>query len=505
MRRALVEQLGLRLEEETLNRLLEKTNFSPMLLRLAVGQLRETNVDTAAFIENLETQPQVASYLVHVGLNDLTPAAQWLAKLITVFRQPLDLHDENLNELVETANPSCRLEDAVRQLQRRYLIDDPRQAALHPLISGHLYAVLSTDASLRKQLHRLAAQWSERAAGEPLEAAYHWLYAGEAEQAMEIISNQSESLFNRGQAAAAIPILDDTIKQMRRGRGNPTPFRRLLTARGDLLRGTFRAAEAEASYREALSLAQDQPAVRAETVYKLAQILLQRGQSAEALSLCQSAAAGLPPADTVLLARLASIEARAHLVLSNYEEAERVADRAIALAVRFAESLPLVADEVRARAERTLGWVSYTRNPQGTESLAHYRRALECARRAGLKMIECAVLSNIATARVERGELDQALETYREALQGYETLGDMYGKAAVLHNLAALYVNREDAETALPYLEQAGEIERRIGDREGLLSTDAARASLLLGSGKLAEARAILDAVLIESGDSTDP
>jgi tetratricopeptide (TPR) repeat protein len=391
------------------------------------------------------------------------------------------------------------------ELQQRHLIDDVRRAALHPLVKDHLYAMLATDARRKKRLHRLAAEWSERALGDVVEAAYHWTRAGDVAQAAEIIGDRAEELFNRGQAQTAVVVVDEALNQLRRKHGDTTRLRcRLLTARGDLLRATFRAADAETSYREALSLAQSIPAVRAQIARSLAQSLLQRGQAAEALKLCQSAMAELTSSDMVLLARLAAIECRAHLVLSRFDEAERSAEYAIALAAQFAEVMPQLADEVRARAERTLGWVNYTRHPQGAESLQHYHRALDYARRAGLRVIESAVRSNMATALMERGDLDGALEAYQVALEGFEAMGDVYSVAAVTHNLGMLHHLRGEPALALRRFEQASALEERVGDREGLLSSEEAHASVLLEIGQLAEARVVLDRVLAQDTGSSD-
>ena len=503
--RELAERLGLDPGTGVVKRLLAKTGGNPMLLRLAVGKLLETHAEAETFVEHLETQPQVTSYLLSAVLHDLAPATQWLTALLAVFRQPVDLYDETLVELVEQAGPPGSLEEAIAELQRRHLIDDTCRAALHPLVKDHLYASLAADAPRRKRLHGLAAEWSERAPGDVVEAAYHWVYTGDIARAAEIIADQSEPLFNQGKAQAAVQVVDQALEQLRRKRGDTSSLRRgLLSARGDLLRGSLRAAEAEASYREALALAHDLPSVRAQIVRSLAQLLMQRGQSAEAMHLCQSATAGLAPTDTVLLARLASIECRAHLVLSHYDEAEKTANYALGLADQFAEFLPQLADDVRARAERTLGWVSYTRHPEGIESLAHYRRALAFARRAGLRMIENAVLSNMATALTERGDFEQALQIYQEALKGCEALGDLYATAAILHNLGQTQHLCGEPEVALHWYDRACEIEQAVGDREGLLSTQQCRAALFLEMGKLPEARAVLDHVLAEDTGSSD-
>ena len=185
-------------------------------------------------------------------------------------------------------------------------------------------------------------------------------------------------------------------------------------------------------------------------------------------------------------------------------EAERTAQAALALTSQFAEYLPQVADDVTARAERTLGWVNYTRHPQGDESLVHYRRALAAARRAGARVIESAVLSNIGTALVERSDWTGAVEAYQASYTAFESFGDVYSMAGLLHNLSEVYHKRNDLTTALQYLERACDMERSVGDQEGLLSSEEGRAAVLLDMGHLAEARTILDEVMSGFDESSD-
>ena len=112
-------------------------------------------------------------------------------------------------------------------------------------------------------------------------------------------------------------MIDEALLQARKRRNfSPDALRQLLTARGDVLKSTLRAAEAEASYREALALAHGQPMARANIIRVLAQSLMQRGQTAESLRLCQSALAGLPAAEVIMRARLLAVQCRAHLARS---------------------------------------------------------------------------------------------------------------------------------------------------------------------------------------------
>jgi tetratricopeptide (TPR) repeat protein/transcriptional regulator with XRE-family HTH domain len=501
----LITHLEFDLAPALLDRLLIKTARSPMLLRLAAGQLHDRTVDAPRFIDRLDSQPQVAAYLVDTVLRDLAPGARWLAQLIAVFRQPIDLYDEMLIELLAPAGGPAQIDRALAELQRRHLIDQPSEAALHPLVRDHLYTALAVDPGLKKQLHLVAAQWAECYGAELIEAAYHYTRAGRLAQVAQVLVDQSEALFNRGQASAAAEVIDEALAQARQRRTFlPAALRQLLTARGDVLKGTRRAAEAEASYREALALAHGQPMARASIVRVLAQSLMQRGQTAEALRLCRSVLADLPAGEVIMRARLLAAQCRAHLSLSEYGEAERTARAALALAPQFAEYLPQVADDVVARAERTLGWVNYTRHPQGDESLTHYRRALAAARRAGARVVESAVLSNLGTALVERGDWDGAVQSYQAAYAAFESFGDVYSMAGVLHNLSEVHHKRNELATALRYLEQACEMERSVGDHEGLLSSEEGRAAVLLDMGHLAEARAILDEVMSGFTESSD-
>ena len=504
----LISRLGLHAPPALRERLLSKTGRSPMLLRLAAGQLlgQETDsADYADFIEHLQTQPQVSAYILDTMLRDLSPAAAWLAGLIAVFRQPVDLFDETLGDLLRQHNGPTDLRPALAELQRRHLVDHPRAAALHPLVADHLLATLAADAPFKRRLHRIAAEWSERATDDVIEAAHHYACAGDPAQATEVIAEQTEALLNQGQAERAAAVVDETLLQLRRKRGDTTTLRRrLLCARGDLLRLTLRIGEAESSYREALTLAGRRASVRADIAARLAQSLLLRGQAEEALLCCQTAAADLPPADVVLLARLAAVECRALRLLSRFDDAVAAAQRALALAERFAAYLPQMADDIRARSERVLGFIAYTRAPAGQQSLVHYRRALAAARRGGLRVSENAVLGNIAVVLAEQGDLEGALKAYQEAQQGGEAIGDMQVLAAMAHNMAGVHFVRHDLDAALAGFARACDISRRSGDSNGLVLSLDARAAVLIALGRLDEARTWLEEALVLANDSAD-
>jgi tetratricopeptide (TPR) repeat protein len=89
-------------------------------------------------------------------------------------------------------------------------------------------------------------------------------------------------------------------------------------------------------------------------------------------------------------------------------------------------------------------------------------------------------------------------------LDGCEALGDKYSAGATLHNMSLLYYLRGEYGEALSRLERACDLERRIGDWNGLLSSENARGDMLEIMGRIDEARAVLDRALIEAHDQND-
>jgi ATP/maltotriose-dependent transcriptional regulator MalT/DNA-binding XRE family transcriptional regulator len=492
--RALVAQLDSSLPPELVERLIARTAGSPMLLRLSLGQLR-TAAEPARLIEHLETQPEIADYLLDTTLRQLGEPAAALLALLAVLRQPVDLHNETLVELYQASEGPCDLLAALAELQRHQLIDHPSTALLHPLVRDHAYARLVGDVARRRRLHRLVADWFEQARGDVLEAAWHFGQAGDLSQAAEVLAGQGRALFRSGQALSAADLAGTLLTRASR---RPGPARQLHLLRGDLLVSTVRADEAEAAYREALVLSTTAP-LRAQVAWRLAESQLQRGQVAEALELCRRSAADLAPTDTLLRAQLAASEARAYLMLSQYDDAIGAGDRATALAGHLRTVVPKEAAEVRARALATLGIVARLRRQP--EAFASLRRAVAAAREAGLHELANRCLFNIGALRFELGQLDAALEVFDEVLAEMQAVGDSYGMARVLHAMAQVQRCGGDLEAALATLDRACTMKRELGDVLGLASSENSRAFVLMSLGRVAEARTLVERILAETAD----
>ena len=332
--------------------LIKRTGGSPMLIRLALGQLRPGGPGAATLVERLEAEPRVVSYLLRATLGDLSGPSRRLISLIAVFRHPVDLLDERLIEASESLGGRYDVLAGLDELRRRQLVDHPARADLHPLVRDYCYASLVGAAAGRRDLHRLAAAHCERVLDDPLEASWHYLRAQDPDEAADLLATRAADLIASGRSGRAADLAGELLAA---ADVTGDTERLLLIARGDLLLHTERAGEAEDAYREALARPAPQP-VRAGIAWRLAQSLLQRGKVPEALELCRSTAAGLTGDEEVLRAQLGAVRSRAHLMLSEFGEAVSVAEEACAAAAgsgppkREAGAGTAFADEVRADA-----------------------------------------------------------------------------------------------------------------------------------------------------------
>lgn len=500
--RALIAKLNGAIPVPLAQRLLARTGGSPMLLRLALGHLNADDPDAPMLVDRLEAQPEVASYLVETTLGRLDPGSERLVALLSVFRRPVDLHDETLVELCDALDRAIDgpydLLAAIGELQRRQIIDHPARAALHPLLRDHGYATLIADVGRRRRLHRVAAEWSERVADDVLEAAWHYTRAGDADEAADLLAGRVTALVERGQAFAAGDLAAHLLRAVRtRATPDPDVIRRLLVARGDLLVHTDRAAEAEDAYREAF-VQPAAPTVRGQVGWRLANVLLERGGVTEALELCRAAAPGTSDQDAVLAGQLAAVQCRAHLMRSDHDTAISVGRQALELADRIAPVSPQVAAEVSARAHAVLGVVRRLRR-ETAAALAHLDSSVAAARMAGLPQLAARSTFNLGALRLEQGDLAGAGRLFTDLLPEMRARGDSYGAGRVLHAMGVIRLNQGDPTGAIDLLEQAVAAKSGLGDLAGAATSEHSRALALLALGRVADARQLVDRVLAAS------
>lgn len=470
--------------------LLEKVDGNPMLLRLALGALNRNA--SLTFLEALGQQPQIAAFLLTSSLAGLSADARHLLELLSVFRRPVDALAADFGELGHGAPTPFDIPAALDEVQRRYHLDDPCHAVLPPVLQEHLYSRLAMDT--RRRLHRLAARWWEPR--DEIEAAHHLAQGHQWAAAVDGVTRQIEAVIRRGQALAAVAVLEAVLRQ---SRGQPRQrdlTRRALIARAYLLTGTLRAAEAEADYRAALALTRA-PALRASLIQEAAPLWVQRGKPEEALALIESALAALTPAEAVLAAQLAAWQGQLLYRLSQPSAAVAAAQRALAVCdTQRALILPAV-EGARARAHLALGNVRRLEGDYAA-ALQHRRAARRAAAQAGLLRLACASLDAIGTVYFDLGDLAGAWRDREGALALAREIGSHYHEAYILVHLAEVHWARGELDAAGEKLDAGRALLTAIGETPGLASADTLRAAVLVARGRLAQAHTLLEALLAD-------
>jgi ATP/maltotriose-dependent transcriptional regulator MalT len=494
--RTLIAMTSPQFPPELVDRLMTRTGGSPMLLRLALGQLPGGVPGSATLLERLENETRVTSYLLETTLADLSPAAWHVLSLLAVFRQPVDLQDEYLVELSQAADGPYDLTAALDEVRHRQLIDNPAAATLHPLVRDQVYARMVGELQRRRRLHGVAAEWSEHGQGAILEAAYHFSQAGEAGRAADLLTAYTGELVSQGLALPAADLAETLLRRRRPASEEDPPPWALLAVRGELLANTVRTAEAAAAYRAAITAAT--PPRRPYLMWRLAQVLLQQGSTAEAVDLCvQAAASG--QADTLLAAQLATTTAQAHTALSSYENAIAEANRALDLVGQATHAPAQVVAEVRARAHLTIGQVLRIQR-RFENAVEQVRQALDAAERSGRTELVDRVRYLKAVVRYDQGDLAAAVPLFTDVLASFEQLGDSYGAARVLHALTQVHLNRAELTEALETIDRSLAIRSQLRYAPGIATATAVRAEVLLALGRVDEARELICTVVDTTG-----
>ena len=504
----LVERLGAKLESKQAARLFQKTGGNPMLLRLVTGYLLDRAEDPGAFIDHMETRPQVGTFLLESVLHELTAASWELIRLLSVLRRPIDLHDPAVIDLVQSGMQGSSLKEALAELEERHLVNETSYATLHPLIQDHVYSVLAADPGNAREVQGLAASLYDRPDGDLVEAAFHYLQAGDLERVCDVLANQAENIIVRGLSDAALQVVDVALQHVRRlGNDGETMLLQLLSLRGELLVSTRRAEEAEIGFREAYALAQKfvlEPAPRMQLASNLVNALLHRSRPGEVLDICKEINETADENGGVLAAQLAAHEARAYLMLSKFDEAVTSAQRSLELTKGFENITPRLVFRIRASALTIRGIVQHLRRDYDAAAIS-LREGITAARLAGSLQLEFRTLFNLANLYYDRGDFDSARQKLQEVLAGFRSLGDSFSEARALNSLGSISYVVGELDEALQNAEESLKIKEQIGDSQGVVYAKNLKVNVLLAQGRVEEGLEFARQVVSEIGITQEP
>ena len=329
------------------------------------------------------------------------------------------------------------------------------------------------------------AHWSELAEGDALQAARDYAAAGDIRAAADMLHERGLRYATAGRGEEFASVADQILLKLDELPSQPeqNDLRcRLLVARADALTNSIRANEAEANLRQAATLAVGAP--RAILAYRLAALLTQRGQAAQALAMTRRELDDLPPKHALIRANLKIVEGGALMMLNRYEEAAQANAEAIALAQRVSITAPELAASLLARGHNSLGALNAMRHNQ-LDALRHWQDAAAAAREAKLKQVEYRCMGNIANMLFEQGDIAGAMTACDAALSGLREIGDTNAAVKFVHLGAILHYTRADLEQALTLANEALALRDALGDATGRINTLTQRARIRLALGQV--------------------
>ncbi len=230
---------------------------------------------------------------------------------------------------------------------------------------------------------------------------------------------------------------------------------------GDVLFHIGEYDEAMACYERALSLRTD-ARQKADLHRRRAMVHEKRGEYEAALEACAQGIALLSPQaeESVEMARLLIIRARAHWQQGQFEEALADGHRSLAIlegTVHYREI---------AQAHNELG-NAYVRYSRPQEAIVHLEQGLEILERIGDEHEAARIYGNLAFIYYQR-DLERSAAYLNRALETMRRLGNVWGESQALQNLGIIHYARGDYDRAIASYEASLAIKTRLGDNLGI-------------------------------------
>ena len=363
-------------------------------------------------------------------------------------------------------------EDTLAELSARGLLV-PSEATgyqLHPLVREFALARLAPDPAERSAKARAAAAWF-RTRGECREALACHLAAGDSDGAAEVLRLHGEELIAGGEAAtvaAAVTALPDELRD-----------RALDQVEGEALQVL---GDADGALECFARVAGEDGELSSAIAWRLGLMYHLRGYLDQAVSTYQRGRIdGSSPHDEAMLQGWWS---SVHWMRGEIDDCRRLAGAAMATAREAGD------DRGLAIAHTALGMLaSVEGDPRAT--LAHYRRALDHAQRAGDVLQTVRVLVNRSSHYVDESRYAEAITQLDEAIRLADLAGYTVYRALAMNNRGEALLRLGRLDEAIRELEgstgalrepglapgraAAGEprrgvpVPRRPGDGAGLL------------------------------------
>ena len=195
----LLAEHNLSLPDEAIFQLHAETEGNAQFLTLAIHALRRAT-DPLATISRLAAAEDLERHLLLL-VNTLLTTEEWAVMAAVSVLQGYP----GTRDAIEAIAEDARVRDALLSLAERYLLtvsssDYGRVYHAHSIVQKFFYNGLQRRE--RQAMHQRAADYYAQDEPDPIQATSHYLYAGEAAKAAQLITSQTRRLLRRGRVRA---------------------------------------------------------------------------------------------------------------------------------------------------------------------------------------------------------------------------------------------------------------------------------------------------------------
>lgn len=407
-----------------------------------------------------------------------SPTAYTLLELAATFRGALPrdwllamARQEHLAKVAAT------VDDLIRA---RLLVEGDAGARLlvPPALQVYLHARQSANQRLRR--HQAAAEFY-RQAGEPLEAAWHWIGGEQPTQAAAVLLPAVDELMSDLQ----LEELRDVLLQFSENQLTPEVWREVQILLTDLWWKTGHREAALAACRRALRLTPDLE--RQAHLYRVLGKLHEDHNPHIALGHYATADRFFLPADPE---RATLLKDRAWLHIHSHDWVSAEADLTLALGLIEAVLPPTSTEAKRQRADIHTALSGLHRQQHHyAQAIDHAQQALALRETLGNAALAADSYTSLGLSYAEMGEPEQALQAYAEALVIYQKMGHQERIAGARLNLGGAHYYAGRFDRAISEYRASLDIFQKLALPRGQAQAQYNLAEAYIAQGDVAQAR----------------
>lgn len=457
--KTILEGLGIRLQAASLKSLLSKTEGNPQLIRLFSSWFTSKPIrpkaEIAQFIARMPGYHLISRYLINNIFHTLSPEEERVVKVVAILRMPQPA--SFIMQLAElTGYP------ILKNLTARHIIrysGDSDSYDMHTLVREATTSL--TPADTRKELHNKAANLYIDV-GLGVEAAYHFLVAGNTEAAVSIISNNIDEIVASGNAYPALSVLTE----LRGSDLDITLSVKSLQLEASILVLIGEYDKAIQFYNQALTIT-SQPIERSQVFRNLGNLHGYQSKFQDALELFNKASLELNQlevkSDLILLAKINLSLDRAYICIKSASYNQALSYCSEALNDIGSEGAP----EMLARVHGYLGDIYYYLG-QWSDAVVEYTRSL--ALRETIKDVYGASLvrDDLGNMYYHLGEWEKAINNHIQSIEVLEQIGDIRRLAIAYSNLGMVKFGKGEWDETQKWHQKSLECDEKIGNLLGV-------------------------------------